>query len=130
MARKRKSDDKQDAERVKKRNRSLRNRERREQRKRSAQTPQNNPDDLGWLKNISIRMAAMKVLNATVDSHWPYWLSIPSLGRGRNHPTSDFYPCKQTMRGDRAWYGFMFREHRDLMCERWVDARKELTPNP
>lgn len=122
MARRRKTPDKDDAERVKKRNRSLRNRERRQQR---TPKPENDPSDLSWLRLNSIRMAAYKVMNHSNREPAPFWLSIPSSPRP---DPVEFYPCRSFQRGDRTWFGFLFREHRDQQILLWGGrARKELT---
>jgi hypothetical protein len=121
MPRKQK-DDKDDVERVRKRNRSLRNRERRQHRKPKVE---NDPNDLGWLKLNGVRMAANKIMNDSYREPAPFWLSVPS--DPRPEPVS-FYPCRSFQRGDRTWFGFLFREHRDQQILLWGGhARKELT---
>lgn len=121
MSRKHK-DDKQDADRVKQRNRSLRNRERRKQRKPKVE---NDPSDLSWLKLGTIRMVAARIMNDSYREPAPFWLSVPK--DPRPEPT-DFYPCRSFTRGNRIWYGFLFREHRDQQILLWGGhARKELT---
>lgn len=121
MPRKRK-EDKQDADRVKKRNRSLRSRERRKQRRPKVE---NAPDDLSWLKLASIRMVAARIMNDTYREPAPFWLSVPK--DPRPEPTN-FYPCRSFSRGNRIWYGFLFREHRDQQILLWGGhARKEFT---
>jgi len=84
------------------------------------------PNNLAWLGMISIRAAANKIMNDSYREPAPYWLSIPKDPRP---PQADFYPCRSFERGDRVWYGFLFRAHRDEQLERWgrTDARKELT---
>lgn len=118
MPRKRKQKDNTEAR--KKRIRSFRSRERREQRKQST----NAPEDLSWLIRTGVRMAAAKIMNVTHNSYMPYWLSVP-IEHKQQSP--DFYPSKSIVSGDRIWYGFLFREHRDEQCILWPDARKELT---
>lgn len=121
----RKKPDKDDADRVRTRNRSLRNRERRERRKRQRQSPEQRPDNLSWLGLCAIRMNAAKIMNDTYRQPAPFWLSIPN--DPRPDPV-DFYPCRSFQRGDRIWYGFLFREHRDQQVLLWGGrARKELT---
>lgn len=85
-----------------------------------------NADDLGWLGLNSIRMAANKVLNDSYRYPAPFWLSLPA--NPRPEPTN-FYPCRSFQRGDRVWYGFLFRAHRDEQLRLWGNpkARKELT---
>lgn len=121
MSRKRKGTFDDNVEARQKRVRSFRNRERRQQRKKEPEAA----DDLTWLIRIGIRRAAMKVLNERHSDVPPFWLS---LAVKHGHPVSDFYPCRSHVRGDRRYYGFMFREHRDAMVLRWPKARKELTP--
>lgn len=122
MARRRKIDSK-DQERIKKRSRSFRSRERRKQRT----TADHDPSDLGWLKLSGIRMAACKVMNDSYRQPAPFWLSIPAVPRPE---PVDFFPCRSFQRGDRIWYGFLFREHRDQQIVIWGGrARKELTQN-
>lgn len=84
------------------------------------------PNNLGWLGLASIRMVANKIMNESYRESAPYWLSIPA---DPAPPQADFYPCRSFKRGDRVWYGFLFRAHRDEQLERWgrTDAHKELT---
>lgn len=124
MSRKRKASSDDNTEGRKKLVRSFRNRERREQRKTQTQ----GPEDQTWLRRSVTRMVAMRILNERFSEVPAYWLSIPSLGKNRNGPTSDFYPCRHHTRGDRLYYGFMFREHRDAQYLLWPKAVKELTP--
>lgn len=86
------------------------------------------PNDLEWLKLGSIRMVAARIMNDTYREPAPYWLSVPA--DPRPEPT-DFYPCRSFRRGDRIFYGFLFREHRDEQLLRWGETggRKELTEN-
>lgn len=124
MPRKRKDKGNDDTEARKKRVRSFRSRERRQRRENEPR----DPSDLSGVRFHTVRMVAYKIINATASSpHWSYWLSIPSEGKNRNSPTADYYPCRTFIRGDRVWYGFMFREHRDDQCRLWPDAVKELT---
>lgn len=121
MSRKRK-DDKQDADRVKQRNRSFRNQERRKRRRPKVE---NDPNDLSWLKLATIRMVASRIMNDSYREPAPFWLSVPK--DPRPEPT-DFYPCRSFSRGNRIWYGFLFREHRDQQILLWGGhARKEFT---
>lgn len=119
----RKRTPKVDTEARKKRIRSFRSRERRQQRKQQA----NDASDLTWLIRDGVRAAAMKVLNATARSWFPYWLSIAKNRKPEG--SADFYPAKSFERDGRIYYGFMFREHRDQQVLLWAAARKELTPD-
>lgn len=84
------------------------------------------PKNLEWLVGGNVRMAAYKIMNDTYRQPAPYWLSVPKDPRP---PQTDYYPCRSFERGDRIWYGFLFRVQRDEQLERWnnPDARKELT---
>lgn len=125
MSRRRKDKKNEDTEARKQRVRSFRSRERRQ--RRNDATP--DASDATWLTRISLHLSCMRILNHKMRGPWPFWLSIESLGKGRNSPTSDYYPCKTIVRGNRVWYAFIFREHRDEQCLLWPDARKELTPS-
>ena len=99
--------------------RSMRSRERRERRKDNAP----DPTDLTWLVRSGLRMAAMKVINAYPER--PYWLSIPH-GQGDGiEPVAGFIPCSSFRTKKRAYYGFLFREHREALIEKWDNARRE-----
>lgn len=89
-------------------------------------TEWHDPNNLAWLGLASIRMVANKIMNESYREPAPYWLSVSADPRP---PQADFYPCRSFSRGDRVWYGFLFRAHRDEQLERWgrTDARKELT---
>ena len=84
------------------------------------------PLGLEWLHRNGIRMAANKIMNDSYREPAPFWLSVPKHPRP---PQADFYPCRSFERGDRIWYGFLFRAHRDEQLERWAnpEAHKELT---
>jgi len=114
MPRKRKDD----TGNVKKRVRSFRTRERKQQRDTDAIAT----DDLTWVIKSKLKMTALKILND--DGSRPYWLSIPRNGP---EPVAGYYPCSVFTAEGRVYYGFMFREHRDQLHERWDHARKELT---
>lgn len=79
------------------------------------------PDDLTWLSNIAVRQAAERVLNG--NKVYPYWLSIECEG---NAPVATYYPCRFIKQGNRVYYGFMFREHREQQVTLFTDARREL----
>lgn len=102
-----------------KRVRSFRTSDRRKQRA----TKDNAPESVEWLTRSSAKMAAMQVINNYRER--PYILSIPK--EDGPEPISGYYPCSMTVRGDRLYYHFLFREHRDATCAKWPDARKEFT---
>lgn len=83
----------------------------------------NAPDDLSWLLRGSVRNAAMKIINS--DQSRPYVLSIPH--DGGVEPVAGYYPCSMMRRNGRIYYAFLFREHRDAVCDQWPDAIKEYT---
>lgn len=84
------------------------------------------PNNFEWLGLNGVRMAANKITNESYRLPAPFWLSVPKDPRP---PQTDYYPCRSFERGDRIWYGFLFRAHRDEQLERWANpaARKELT---
>jgi len=114
MPRKRKDD----AENAKKRVRSFRSRERKQRRTTSDVAA----DDLSWVIKSKLKMIAVKILNDSGER--PYWLSIPKDGP---EPVSGYYPCSSFVADGRVFYGFLIREHRDSLFERWDHARKEYT---
>lgn len=80
-----------------------------------------------WLRRSSINAFAWKIVNS--HKIMPYWLSI-EVDTG-NPPVSGFYPCHMYMKNGRYYYGFLFRQCRDAVFEKWQHeyaARKELTP--
>lgn len=82
-------------------------------------------DDYAWVRSGLIKSFADRVLNHFKER--PYWLSIShALGDG-NIPLVQYYPCTTFRTKDRTYYGFLFREHRDLSIGLLNDARKELT---
>lgn len=91
-------------------------------------TKWHDPNDLEWLHLNGVRTAAARIMNDTYREPAPYWLSLPKYPRPE--PTN-FYPCRSFERGDRVWYGFLFRAHRDEQLRIWGNrkARKELTEN-
>lgn len=80
-------------------------------------------DEYEWIRNSGAKAYAIKILN---DHHRerPFWLSIPTM---TNPPVAGFFPCTTFTARGRVYYGFLFREHRDLFFARLDDARKELT---
>jgi len=82
-------------------------------------------DDFTWLNSSASKAYAIKILNNHRER--PYWLSLPhGLGEG-NVPLAEFFPCTMFRTRERVYYGFLFREHRDLLCQRWDTALKEVT---
>jgi hypothetical protein len=89
-------------------------------------TKWHDPNNFEWLGLNSVRMAANKIMNESYGQPAPYWLSVPKDPRPQQ---ADFYPCRSFERGDRIWYGFLFRAHRDEQLHLWGNAaaHKELT---
>lgn len=85
-------------------------------------TPQHEEQFWAGLRD---RMAAMKILNDHRER--PYWMSLPSRSGG--NPVTEYFPCSSFTRDGRAYYGFLFREHRDKFYEKMRPrgSRKELT---
>lgn len=81
-------------------------------------------DDYLWIRRGLAKSYAEKILNSTER---PYWLSVPHRVGSGSLPVSHFHPCTMFRTKKRAYYGFMFREHRDMFFSRLEDARKELT---
>lgn len=137
MARRRKKDDAVDpAERARlKKLRAAQRREERKKRKaeggetgrvkrsRDEPLPTFKPDDMTWLSRSMAKGYAEKILNNNPQR--PYWLSIAH--HEGNVPPAELYPCTVFRTKTRAYYGFLFREHRDLLCQRWDHAMKEPT---
>jgi hypothetical protein len=84
------------------------------------------PNNFEWLGLNSVRMVANKIMNESYGHPAPYWLSVPKDPRPEQ---TNFYPCRSFERGDRVWYGFLFRAHRDEQLLIWNNpaAHKELT---
>lgn len=98
----------------------------RESRKRDAAPDYAKPmvkDDYLWIRRTLAKSYAEKVLNDYRQR--PYWLSIP-MDRGVG-PVPNFYPCTTFRVEGRMYYGFLFREHRDMFFATLEDARKEYT---
>jgi hypothetical protein len=81
-------------------------------------------DDYLWIRRDRQVAYANRMLNGKSR---PYWLSIPHAYGDGVLPVSNFYPCTMFRTQERAYYGFMFREHRDLFLAQQENARKELT---
>lgn len=100
---------------------------RREQRKkeRKQEAEVSKPLDTDWLNKDLTLAKAMALINHHKER--PFWLSIPwEVGDG-NIPVVGYLPCSMFRTKQRAYYGFLFREHRDNAIFLLDDARKELT---
>lgn len=86
-------------------------------------------DPHAWIRRSMTQAFAWRIVNE--HRVLPYWLSIEF--EGGNPPTAGYYPCHHRRAEDgRYHYGFLFRECRDIVFEKWqheYDARKELTPD-
>ena len=108
---------------MKRRRAALRREERKKQRKAEAEL--NKPLDTNWIHESLTLAKASAIINHHKER--PFWLSIPwQVGDG-NIPISGYLPCSMFRTRDRAYYGFLFREHRDNAMLLLTDARKELT---
>lgn len=79
-------------------------------------------DDYEWIRNASAKAYANKIMNSYRER--PYWLSIPRNG---SPPTAHLFPCNILMTEKRVYYGFLFREHREMIIAKWPNARREFT---
>lgn len=81
-------------------------------------------DDYAWIRRGLLVSYANKIINE--HRQRPYWLSITYDKDDGAPPVSNFYPCA-TFRSDegRIYYGFLFREHRDLFFDKLKRVRKE-----
>lgn len=82
-------------------------------------------DDYLWIRKDMAVTYAQRIIND--NRQRPYWLSIPHDYGDGVLPLPNFYPCTTFRTGDRAYFGFLFREHRDLFFLTLSNARKELT---
>lgn len=82
-------------------------------------------DDYLWIRRGLAKNYAMRIINDHKER--PYWLSIPHEYGDGVLPVTNFYPCLSFRTKKRAYFGFLFREHRDLFFDSLEDARKELT---
>lgn len=115
-----------------KRARQLRAQARREARKANGGSTRNkdkDPNDLTWVKSISVIMAAARVLNSLKPGDYAYWLSIKHGKKDGNPPVAGYLPCREFRTDDRVYYGFAIMEHRDELHRRWDNSRKELRSN-
>src|SRR3546814_4866635 len=69
---------------------------------------------------------AQKIMNE--DRERPYWLVIDRRTYEdagiRTDPVAHFYPCNMMVSKTKAYYGFLFREHRDIIAERWSETHR------
>jgi len=81
-------------------------------------------DDYLWIRKELALVYANKIIRSHGERPW--WLSIKYDKDDGPPPLSNFYPCStfRTSNG-RMYYGFLFREHRDLFFVTLDDARKE-----
>lgn len=107
----------------------IRARMRREERKRKqrseAEASTSKPLDTSWLHEDLILAKANAIINRHKER--PFWLSIPWEDGDGSLPVSGYLPCCMFRTRKRAYYGFLFREHRDSCMFLLDDARKELT---
>lgn len=86
-------------------------------------------DDYLWIRRGLAKNYAMRIINDHRER--PYWLSMPrptgDTPAERSWPVTNFYPCTMFSTKSRVFYGFLFREHRDLFFASLEDARKETT---
>ena len=101
-------------------------------RKRSAEPDYSQPlvkDDWLWIRKGLAKDYAIRIINNHRER--PYWLSIPRPTglsvSDRAPPVSNLYPCTMFSTKGRIFYGFLFREHRDLFFSKLGNARKEVT---
>ena len=94
----------------------------------AATSPEKSPEEEAqfWL-GMRVRSRGHQVINEIRDR--PYWLSLRmSVG---SPPVSGYFPVVYFQRGNRWFYGFLFREHREAFYRRMKKAgnrvRKELT---
>ena len=82
-------------------------------------------DDYLWIRKSLAVSYAERIINA--NRQRPYWLSIShEIGDGVL-PVPNLYPCTTFRTEDRAYFGFLFREHRELFFATLDRARKETT---
>lgn len=83
--------------------------------------PQQEADYWNWL-NSKHRAAAL--LNAHPERPW--WASVEYEGYV---PVANYYPCTMFRRGERLYYGFLIRDHREaFVSENYkLDIRREYT---
>lgn len=80
-------------------------------------------DDYLWIRASMAKSYAERILNDHRGR--PYWLSIPHATGDGVGPVVNFYPCTTFRTKGRMYYGFLFREHRDLFFATLRNARKE-----
>ena len=83
-------------------------------------------DDYEWLRRGQAKSFAQKIMNE--DRERPYWLVIDRRTYEdagiRTDPVAHFYPCNMMVSKTKAYYGFLFREHRDIIAERWSETHR------
>jgi hypothetical protein len=82
-------------------------------------------DDYLWIRKDLAMAYAGRILNH--DRRRPYWLSIPHRMGDGVLPVPNLYPCTTFRTESRAYFGFLFREHRELFFATLDRARKETT---
>lgn len=124
MARRRKKEEVDEGARQ--RRKRLSSRERRERRKKDKEeTSSQGPLDLSWILRDASIAKARKIIDR--EKARPYWLSIPHAQGDGNPPASDLYPCTTFRTARRTYYGFLFRDHREIAYSRLPDPRLEFT---
>lgn len=83
-------------------------------------------DDYLWIRQSLALAYANRIINDHRERPW--WLSIRYDKDDGPPPLSNFYPCSTfRMPNGRMYYGFLFREHRDIFFATLKQARKETT---
>ena len=83
-------------------------------------------DDFEWIRRSLAQGYATKILNNNRER--PYWLSIRRGTEDGAEPVAHVYPCAYFRTPSRVYYSFAFREHRDMIYDKWKElhkARKE-----
>lgn len=82
-------------------------------------------DDWLWIRAELARSYALRIINNHRER--PFWLSVPHAQGDGVPPVSHLFPCTTFRTPKRTYYGFLFREHRDMFFAGLDDARKETT---
>jgi hypothetical protein len=96
-------------------------------RKKSSEPDYSKPmvkDDYLWIRRGLAKGYANKILNDYKER--PYWLSIPHELHDQI-PAPHLFPSSHFRTEGRVYFGFLFREHRDIFFATLEDARKETT---